>query len=80
MDNLSPRLKGFLRGLAEAVVSAIIVGVISYLEVADIPASFAIYVPIFVTVLRTLEAELLDQNKPRPPRENQGDPEREVRR
>lgn len=58
---MSPRVTGLLRGLVEAVASAVILAVAAWLEVADLPASMIAFVPVLVALLRTLEAEILDQ-------------------
>lgn len=55
---MNPALAGFLRGLALAVAIAVLEAVAVYLGGADLPEAAAVYVPVVVLLLRTLEGEL----------------------
>lgn len=62
-EGVSPSLAGMLRGLAHAVVLAVISAVVLYVSTPDnVPDGFAIYVPLILAVLdfvkRTIEGGL----------------------
>lgn len=54
--SLPPKYAGFLRGLLAAVIVAAIEAAAHYLQAGpNLPSSWAIYLPIVVALLRTLE-------------------------
>ncbi len=55
---MSPLTAGFLRGLALAVAVAVIEAIIVFLPSAEMSPALAVYIPIVVAALRTLEGEI----------------------
>lgn len=57
-DMMNPALAGFLRGILWAVIVAVLEVLISAFTSNSVPASLAMYAPIIVIVLRTVEGEI----------------------
>lgn len=55
-SSFPPQTAGFLRGLAEAVAGGALTAGASWLESGpDVPPEFALYIPLLIVLLRTVE-------------------------